>query len=248
MFRIIFELGPVRIYSYGFFVALAFLMATVLVVRDAKRSGIDPSGVLDCMIAILAAGLLGGRLLHVILNWSYYSHFPRDIIMMQEGGLAVQGGILFGAIAGVITAKVKKLPVWGTTDLIIPYVALGQAIGRIGCLLNGCCYGRRVVEGIGITFPGEDFSRFPTQVYSSVILMGIFVLLLVLRDRKKFDGFIFSLYLIIYSIFRFFMDFFRGDELTRLGDITLSQGISLGLFALGLVLYVLLKRKNPLKR
>lgn len=244
MFRIIFEIGGVRIYSYGFFVAVAFLITTVLVIRDAKRSGVDPSKVLDCMIAILAGGLLGGRLLHVIIHWSYYSQVPRDIIMMQEGGLAVQGAILSGALAGIITAKVKKLPIWNTVDLIVPYIALGQAIGRIGCLLNGCCYGRPVVVGLGITFPGEDFARVPLQIYSSVALLGIFMILLVLKDRKKFDGAVFASYLIIYSLFRFFIDFLRADELVTVGVITLSQLISLAFFAAGLILYALLKKRN----
>ncbi|MFC1548927.1 prolipoprotein diacylglyceryl transferase [Candidatus Omnitrophota bacterium] len=240
MHRIIYQIGPFTIYSYGLMVALGFLLSTIFILRDSKKFGLPRDAVFDCLIAILISGIVGGRLLFVLINYEYYLRYPLRVFLLNEGGMAIQGALIAALLAGTVVVKWTKLPFWRTSDLIAPYIALGQAIGRIGCFLNGCCYGAVTDSGIGITFPGESVVRIPTQVYSSVFLLMIFTVLITLRDRRPFDGCLFSMYLMLYSFFRFFMDFFRGDDLAFLGGLTLSQTISIGIFTLGAVLFFIL--------
>ena len=206
--------------------------------------GLAREKVFDCMIAMLAGGLIGGRLLFVALNWDLYSADPGRIFMIHEGGLAFQGAFVAGTLSVILVARIRKLPLWPLADLIAPYIALGQALGRTGCFLNGCCYGRVAAGGLGVVFPTETVIRIPTQIYSSLMLVFIFAILLVVREKRKFEGQAFCMYLIMYSVFRFFMDIFRGDDLQVFAGITLSQWISVGMLGVGIVLYAVLKMKQ----
>ena len=248
MHRILFQFGPFTLYSYGLFVAIGFLLSTILILRDSGKFGISRDSVFDCLIAILIGGLIGGRLLFVIINREYYFHHPLRAFMFYEGGMAIQGALVMAVAAGAVTARVKKIPFWRTSDLIAPYIALAQAVGRIGCFLNGCCYGRIIEKGIGVTFPQETVMRVPTQTYSSLVLLAIFALLIALRDRRPFDGYIFAMYMILYSVFRFFMDFFRGDDLALVFGMKLSQVISIGMFVCGVCVYIILASMNKYRR
>jgi len=242
MHRIIFEIGPFTLYSYGLVVSFAFLLGTILVVRDAGRYGMPVDSVFDTMIAVLAGGLVGGRILFVLVNWDHYSRDLFGIFKFYEGGLAIQGALLGAVLAGVAVTRARKISFWRTSDLIAPYIALGQSIGRIGCFLNGCCYGKVIEGGLGVTFPGETVMRIPVQLYSSLGLLVIFAVLIRLRNRPHFDGLIFTMYLILYSGFRFFMDFMRADNPAALYNMTLAQLISIGMLVCGAGLYVWLRR------
>ncbi|MBD3426199.1 MAG: prolipoprotein diacylglyceryl transferase [Candidatus Omnitrophica bacterium] len=245
MHRVLFTIGPFTLYSYGFMVALGFLLSTLLILRNSRNFGISREDVLDAVIAVLAAGIIGGRLLFVGINFEYFLRHPVRIIFIHEGGLAIQGAIVAAALTGFFVAKHKRLSFWRGADLISPYIALAQALGRIGCFLNGCCYGRVATEGFwAVTFPGEEVSRLPVQIYSSAGLLFIFILLLLLRKKRPFDGYLFALYLLLYSFFRFFMDFLRGDELVGWGMLTLSQLISIGMFAAGGAILLFLWRSS----
>ncbi|MDP8298980.1 MAG: prolipoprotein diacylglyceryl transferase [Candidatus Tantalella remota] len=244
MHRIILQMGPITLYSYGLFVAIAFFVCTMMILRGARGVGLAREKVFDCMIAMLAGGLAGGRLLFVAINWEQFSAAPVRIFMLHEGGLAFQGAFVGGALAVILVARIRRLPIWPLADLIAPYITLGQALGRIGCFLNGCCYGRVTTCGVGVVFPTETVMRIPTQVYSTLALTFIFTVLLIAREKKKFQGQVFCLYLMLYSVFRFIMDIFRGDELVGYAGLTLSQWISAGMLVVGIVLYwVLSKRK-----
>jgi len=242
MHRIILETGPFTLYSYGLLVAVAFILATILIVRDARRYGLSSDAVFDCVIFMFAGGIIGARVLFVALNWRHFSDNILGVLKIYEGGLAFQGALIGGAIAVVTVCVIKRLPIRKVGDLLAPYIALGQSIGRIGCFLNGCCYGKVISSGVGITFPGETLMRIPVQIYSSLALFLIFVILLASRKKRHFSGAIFSGYLILYGIFRFFMDFIRGDELHALAGITLSQAIGIGTFLCGIILYVFFRR------
>ncbi len=244
MHRIIFQAGPVTIYSYGLFVAIGFLLSTILILKDSRKFGIAPEKMFDCMIAILAGGLVGGRLLFVIINYRYYLEYPLRAFMFYEGGLAYQGAFVMAVIAGILWARAKKIPFLKAADLVAPYIALAQSLGRIGCFLNGCCYGRVAESGLLVTFPYEPVTRIPTQIYSSFILLLIFVLLIEMRGKRPFDGYIFCAYMILYSVFRFFMDFTRGDIYMFVFGMKLSQIISLVMFAGASVLYFILKVRS----
>ena len=244
MHRIIAHIGPFTLYSYGLFVAAGFLLSAVMVLRDSRRSGISAEAVSDCLVAVLLGGLAGGRLLFVAINWQYYSGSPLKALMFYEGGMAYQGALAGAVLAGAIAARWKKISFWKAADIFSPYIALGQAVGRIGCFLNGCCYGRAIENGIGVTFPGETVMRVPTQVYSSLALLALFAVLLKLRKRKPFDGYVLTMYVMLYAIIRFFMDFARGDLSPEVLSMTLSQLISVGMFVCALILYKILSRSQ----
>ncbi|MEA3306120.1 MAG: prolipoprotein diacylglyceryl transferase, partial [Candidatus Omnitrophota bacterium] len=177
MHPILFEFGKLRIYSYGVMVALGFLIALYFAAREAKRAGIAPEKMFDIGLQAILFGIISARALHVFVNLSYYAASPLDIIMINKGGLAFHGGLFGGILAVWYYIKRNKMNLWKTADVIIPYVALGQSIGRIGCLLNGCCYGTPTQLPIGISFPGRLLPLHPTQVYSSVFLFLMFIVL-----------------------------------------------------------------------
>jgi phosphatidylglycerol:prolipoprotein diacylglycerol transferase len=243
MYRVLFQCGPVTVFTYGVFIAIAFITATALAMSVSEKYGVERSKLFDCLIAALAGGLIGGRLLFAIIHISYFREYPYHIFMLNQGGLAVQGAIAGGTAACLLTAWFRKAGMLKVLDVIAPYAALGQAIGRIGCYFNGCCYGRPVKGLFGVVFPGHGgLARIPLQLYSSVGLLIMFLILGKLRDKKMFPGSVFSVYLMVYSFFRFFMDFLRGDELYGWGDLTLSQYISVLFFIGGLLFFFTAKR------
>jgi len=241
MNRILFEFGNVTLYSYGLFVATGFLVAIFLILRQTSKINIEKNKIFDLLVVILLGGLVGARSLFVVLNWEYYSSNIFKILALHEGGLAIQGGIFGGILAGAIFMKLKKIPIFLTSDVIALYLPIAQAIGRIGCLMNGCCYGKVIHSGIGINFPGETVVRFPTQICYTIVFLVLFLFLRKVYDNKKFDGQIFSLYLIFYGALRVGLDFFRGDDLVLVGRFTLSQILGAILCSSGLILLLCLK-------
>ena len=244
MYPILFKIGPLSIYSYGLFVAAAFLISSFLVLRESEKAHLSKESVLDCLIAILVAGVVGGRLLFVAVNWEYYAGDPLKVFMITEGGMAIHGAIIAAVLAGAVMTRIKGIPFWKGADLIAPYIALGQAIGRIGCLFNGCCYGRVIESGFGIIFPGDAVMKVPTQIYSSLGLLFIYMALRVIGHKKETNGRLFALYLIFYSAFRFFIDFLRGDNPPVLVGLTLAQFISVGILICGIFIYFLRTSKK----
>ena len=241
MNRILFEFGNIIIYSYGFFVAMGFLIAIFLILQETKKVNLETNKVFDLLIVILLGGLFGARSLFVLLSWDYYSLNILKVFALHEGGLAIQGGIFGGIVAGAIFMKIKKLPIFFTADIVALYLPVSQAIGRVGCLLNGCCYGKEIHSGIGINFPGETVVRFPSQPYYTIAFLVLFLFLRRIYDNKSFNGQIFSIYLICYGILRVGLDFFRGDELVSYFGITLSQILGIVTCFSGLVLFLCLK-------
>lgn len=248
MHRIMFSIGPVTIYSYGVFVALGVALAVILSVRQASREGIKTADMLDILTAMILGGVVGGRMLFVFINWKIYLDDPVSIFNLSEGGMAFQGALVLSMVSGAVLSVRRKIYFWKVSDIMAPYLALAHSMGRIGCFFNGCCYGKEVCQGPSVVFPGETVQRIPTQLYSSLGLLAIFVLLVWLRQRKTFDGFLFSVYLMAYSVFRVFMDNFRGDELVRMNGFTLSQVISVCVFFAGVLIYVVQRKRGSLNK
>ncbi|MFH1752730.1 MAG: prolipoprotein diacylglyceryl transferase [Candidatus Omnitrophota bacterium] len=224
MHPILVQIGPVTIYSYGVAVAAAFLLSSLLILRKATAFGIPQDDLWDILLLILIFGVAGARMLHVLLNFGYYNDNLIEIIMFHKGGLAIHGGIALALAAALVAVFKKGLPAWKTGDLIILYLPLGQAIGRIGCFFNGCCY------GIG---------GHPAQIYSSVALLCIFVLLNVIYKRfKRFDGDILLSYFLMYCPARFGIDFLRGDLAPEIYGLTTSHILSAAIFAAALFIYI----------
>jgi len=249
MHPVLIKFGPIVLYSYGAMVALGFALAIFLMYRNACRFGLDRDQLIDLAIVMLVFGIVGARMLYVALNFSYYMAHPLDILKLSKGGLVWYGGFIAALAAAIVYARRKKINFWLGADLMAPYIALAQSLGRIGCFLNGCCYGLEMPAGsfFGVTFPMETCLRMPTQLYSSAALLLIFIALRIWQERRHFVGEIFLGYCMLYSLKRFFIEFFRGDNPRLVHGLTVSQAISIAVFmaSLGFLLYkVLLWRKK----
>ncbi|KPK40116.1 MAG: hypothetical protein AMJ78_07535 [Omnitrophica WOR_2 bacterium SM23_29] len=234
MYPVLFKCGPIHIYSYGVMLALAFLLATFLARRRAISIGMDGDTILDLGVYLIVSGILGARLLYVLLNLEYYKDNPFESLTIWRGGLAWYGGFTLAILVAIWFSRAKVLPLLKTCDLIIPYVALGQAIGRIGCFLNGCCYGKPTTLAIGVRFGPAQAPVHPTQLYESA---AMFLVYLILRGRRPGDGKTFFLYLIFYSTFRFFVEFLRGDNPQVFMGLTVFQIISIIVLATAIILW-----------
>ncbi|MCK4261889.1 prolipoprotein diacylglyceryl transferase [bacterium] len=252
MHPILFKIGPICIYSYGAMLALAFFSGIMLVRRQAMREGIDGERILDLGFVILISAIVGARLLFVILNIKDYLAHPGQIFMLHRGGLIFYGGLFLALVSGIWYLRRKQMKVLKVADLVIPYVALGQAVGRIGCLLNGCCYGFPGNLPWAITFPPNspahshflDASLHPTQAYHLLANLFIFIVLIKLRRRSRYHGQILLSYLLLYSFFRFLIEFLRGDNPRILFQLTISQLISLAIFPLAATVMVILWKRG----
>jgi phosphatidylglycerol:prolipoprotein diacylglycerol transferase len=263
MHPVLFEIGPLTIRSYGLMLALAFVVGIWLATRQAKREKVLANTMLDLSLVALITGIIGARILFVLLNLDYYSRHLFESIMFWQGGLVYYGGIILGVFCGILFLKVRKLNIWKVVDICAPSLAIGQAIGRIGCFLNGCCFGRPV--SWGIKFPPRSFASYeqfsqgliksvneyslsihPTQLYSSLNALIIFLILILVRRKKKFNGELFWLYLLLYTVTRFGIEFLRGDDRGPIffNLFSISQLISVGIFILALLIFFILRRKE----
>ncbi len=243
MHPIICKLGPFTIFSYGLMLLAAFTVSSILASLQAKRQNLNPDIIFNLAFIAFISGIIGARSLYIIENISYYIKNPIEIIMLQHGGLSWFGGLALGVTSGVMYLKKQNLPIYKTFDLIAPFVVLAQAIGRFGCLLNGCCFGK--ISKFGIYFAVHKLFLIPTQLYSSLALILIFVILRFFQERPHKEGEIFFIYLILYSLKRFFIEFWRADNEIIFLRLTLFQIISIAIFCLAFTkLFLLKKSKN----
>lgn len=274
MFPVLFKIGPVPIHTYGFMMAVAFLVGVHLMQRDAKKVGIDPRVIADVALYSLPLAILGARIAFISMYPGGFSlRDPIGWIALWRGGLVFQGAPVFVIPFAYYYLRKHKVPFLRAADIITPYIPLGHGIGRIGCFFYGCCYGRLTDLPWGIRFPRIPFDgtvaakgspayldhldRFsdmglssewshavhPTQLYSFVGLVGICGLLLLLRKRwNPYAGFTLPLYLVIYSVFRFIVEFFRGDHNpVHFLSLTDQQLFAIFFAVLGLFLFFILR-------
>lgn len=198
MYPILCRIGPVNVYSWGFMVALGFLAGLFTAMRYGRREGIKEERILDLFVYVVISAIVGARLAYVAVFFPQYRNNLISIFYVNQGGLAFLGGLLAALAVVFFYVRYRKIDVMKLLDAISPAAAIGYGIGRIGCYLNGCCYG---IKLFGI--------EQPTQIYSSVSGFIIFALLVYLYDKKKYDGQIFLLALLFYSTYRFFVEFLR---------------------------------------
>jgi phosphatidylglycerol:prolipoprotein diacylglycerol transferase len=232
MHPIICHIGPLTIYSYGLMFAIAVFTASYLASRQTARIGVPPEIVYDLTFWVVIAGVVGARIAYVFLNWDYFVSAPVEIVMLQHGGLAWQGGFIGGAAAGVYYLRKKKVRFWPFLDMIAPYIALGHAIGRVGCFLNGCCYGKPA--SWGLYFPVWQERLQPTQLYMVLGQLAIFLILRYAQPRVKKTGQVFVLYLILSSVERFLVEFPRADHEVYFG-LSIFQYVCIVIFAAALL-------------
>jgi len=243
MYPEICKIGPFTVYSYGLMLVTAFGVSSFLAARQARKENINPEIIFNLLFFVFICGILGARIFYVVQNLKDYLKDPKEIIMLQHGGMAWFGGLFAGVIASVVYLKIKKLHIFKIIDLVIPFLALAQSIGRIGCLLNGCCFGKPSPE-YGIYFPVHGASLIPTQIYSSLLLLAIFIVLRFLQDKPHKEGQIFFVYLLLYAPKRFFIEYLRADNPIVFSGLTLFQILSAVVFCLSLAGLVYLARKK----
>jgi phosphatidylglycerol:prolipoprotein diacylglycerol transferase len=207
--------------------------------REAKRRGGRAEQIYDLSFYSILAALIGSRVLDVILKWDYFSARPQEIFMIWKGGLAFQGGLIFGVLAMLFYIYRHQMALWTTMDIMALAVPLGQFIGRLGCFMAGCCFGKECHLPWAITFNHPDtlapmgMSVHPTQLYESFLSLGVFFYLLWLRHRQGFPGQLLGTYLLLAGAVRFLVEFFRGDER---GPVLMLGMPSTQVIALGLIL------------
>ena len=250
---VLFSIGPLNVYSYGLMIALGFIAALIILTHMAKKQGLDPDLVLNMILIALVTGLIGAKILYwltvlpsFIADPGYYLSHPGD-------GLVIYGGLLADITFLILYLRRKGQNVWAWFDIIMPAVALGQGIGRIGCFLAGCCYGGATSGSFCVIFPEGSMAPagvplIPTQLLSVALDVIHFAVLMALLRRKKADGQIMSLYLIFYSVGRFILEFFRGDiERGSVGPLSTSQFISIFTLIAGIMLFVFFTRRGELR-
>ena len=240
MHPILLTCGPFTLYSYGAMLVVAFLVAIGLAGRAARRLppalvAITAEQLVDFACLSLLGGMLGARLVYVLLQWNVFLRDPLEILALWHGGLVWYGGFLGGLVAGWLYARAKGLAFLRVMDQVIPFLALGHAIGRLGCFLNGCCFGKPTEAWCGVVFPGQGVRVYPTQLFESAGLLFLYIMLRRLQRPPILarPGSVFGCYLIGYAGLRFLIEFFRGDQAIWWAGLTLQQLISIGIFAIG---------------
>lgn len=248
MHQYLFFIGDFPIRAYGLILSLSIILATCTAYYFAKQDGRWHHHVPDMGIYCGLAGIVGARLWDVFFfDWDYYQHHLLEIPFVWQGGMAIQGGVLFGAIAGIIYTKIHKIDTWAFADIVAaPAVIMGQAIGRMANLMNGDAFGHPTGGNFGIIYPPTtlayqvygDRPLWPAEVWEGQIDVIIFVLLLLFRTTNHAKGQVFILYGILYSTARFFLEFLRGDYGTLVFGLKSAQLTSLAIILIGIVLFI----------
>jgi len=246
VFPRLFQIGNFGVPTYGVLVALGVLVGLWISVRNSAKQGIKPENAWDFGIALVLAGIIGAKILYIIVDWHNYMQNPRQIFSLatlQAGGV-FSGGLIAAFVVAAWFLRKHQMPALATCDAFAPGLAMGHAIGRLGCFAAGCCYGKPTHHFWGVTFTNPLASQLvgtplnealePTQLFESAVELSIFLLLTWMFKRKKFDGQIFGAYLFLYGIARFFLEFLRDDP----GRGSAFGGAMSGtqLIAIGLVL------------
>lgn len=243
-----FTVFGIEVRWYGVLIALGMVLATLLTYKRALRHGLEPDRVLDFILICIPVGIIGARLYYVVFNWSMYEGDFLKIINLRLGGLAIHGGLIFGIAAAVILCAVWKIRPLNVMDLAVPGVALAQAIGRWGNYFNSEAHGGPTVLPWAVTVNGQTYH--PTFLYESIWCFLLFLFLIYMDNHRRFEGQIFLLYGILYSVERFFVEALRTDSL-MIGPFKQAQVLSLSVIIVFTIAYVILykywKKKGVLK-
>ncbi len=255
MHKVALDLGFWIIHWYGVLVAFGFLAGLWTASRRGLRSGLSSEAVLDLGPWLILGAVVGSRVLYVISNWHEFAGKPFfNMFKFWQGGLVFYGGLIGGTLATLLYLRWKKLPILKFADVLAPSIALGAVFGRLGCFMNGCCYGRLCHLPWAVHFPADSppgaEARHPTQVYDALLNLALYAGLAWLYRRKRFDGQVFATHLMCYALLRSFVELFRGDyERSQYlfgGWVTPGQFVSAAIFAVGLLLFLKLAwRRKP---
>ena len=252
MHPILFKIGPLTLHTYGLLISTGVLLAVALAVRQARREGEDPQKMLDLAFYLLLASIVGSRLLYVLISYGDYLVRPWAIFKLWEGGLVFYGGFVLALMVGIWYLDRHRLPLWKTADIWAAPLALGHAVGRLGCFAAGCCYGKPTGVPWAVTFTDPQSLAIlgvplhPVQLYEAFANLLLFIFLCLYRPYRRFEGQIFWLYVLVYSVIRFVLEFFRGDLRGFFipSYLSTSQGFSMVFAAASLVMLLRLGRKK----
>lgn len=249
-----FDLGPLTIHYYSICILLALIIGSFLVIKEGKKFNISKDTLFDLLFYVIIFGIIGARLYFVLYNLDYYLNNPLEILMIWHGGLAIHGGIIAGLITIIIYSKKKNLEIFRILDIIVPALIIGQAIGRWGNFFNGEAHGpvvslnylnelhlpNFIITGMNIN--GVYYE--PTFLYESIwCIIGFIILILIRRMKNIRTGQILSIYLIWYSIGRFFIEILRTDSLMFI-DLKIAQIVSIIMIICGIIIFIKSKKHN----
>lgn len=252
------------IYWYGIFIGLGVILGVLLALHEAKRTGQNPDTYLDFIIYAMIIAIIGARLYYVIFSWDFYSQHPEKIFAIREGGLAIYGGIIGGVLTAIVYSHVKKKNFWVMADTMAPSLILGQMLGRWGNFFNKEAFGGftdnlfamryqlsqvrasdvtpDILQNL-VTVNGVDYIQVhPTFLYESMWSLCVFIILLILQRKKKFNGQVCATYFFGYALGRVWIEGLRTDQLC-IGNVPVSQALSAVLIIASVVLYVYCKKK-----
>ena len=253
MYPRLLEFGKITVYTYGVLLAAAYLLGLKLAMVRARARGLDSARVLDLGIYIIISALVGAKLLLLVTDFRSFTADPRELLTLARSGGVFYGGLILAVAVALWYIRRIGLPLWTTCDVFAPGIALGHVVGRFGCLFAGCCYGKPTTRPWGITFT-DPFAAanvgtplgvplHPTQLYEAGAELAILIVLLATeRKGRGFAGRTFWLYMLLYAISRFIIEFFRGDERGAVGMFSTSQFISILLVPLAIGMLVYLSR------
>ena len=239
----LFSIGPLTVHGYGLMIAIGVLVALFTGEAVAKKKGLNSDAIYPITFLCVFLGFFCAKILFCIVEWKAFVADPMSVL--TGSGFVVYGGIMGGVLVAYLYCRAKKLNFWDYFDVVLPCVAIAQGFGRIGCFLAGCCYGKETDSWLGIAFTNSTqapngVKLIPTQLFSAAGMFMIAALLFwyaAKTTHKK--GQVGALYMILYSIGRFAIEFFRNDFRGTVGPFSTSQFISLFIFVAGIVLFVL---------
>jgi len=254
----LFEIGRFTVYTYGVLLAAAYLLGLKFAMVRARTRGLDPARTLDLGIYIIVSALIGAKLLLFFVEFDTFRRDPAELLTLARSGGVFYGGLILAVAVALWYMRRHRMPMWTTCDVFSPAIALGHAVGRLGCLAAGCCFGRETSVPWAVTFTHPEAAAnvgtplnvplHPTQLYESGAELLILVLLIATeRKGRPFPGRTFWLYLFLYGVSRFTIEFFRGDDRGIVFDLLpTSQFISLLIVPLSLVMLYVLSRRPQL--
>lgn len=255
MHPILFEIGTLPVYSYGVLLALAYLAALQFARVRARRIGVDDSKVMDFGIYLIIAALIGAKLMLVLVDLRYFWNQPAELWSLWRAGGVFYGGLIAAVATAFWLVRRYGFSMWTTADLFAPGIALGHVVGRFGCLLAGCCYGRPTNVPWAITFTNPAAASnvgtplgvplHPTQLYDAGANLVILALLLLTeRKGRPFAGRTFWLYMLFYGVSRFVIEFYRGDDRGAVMGLSTSQFVSVLIVPVAIAMLLRLRSRS----
>ena len=243
------HVGDFPVHSWGLLLMAGFLLAVWRTANNGWRYNISRDDIWEISILGLLGGVIGGRLAFVGLNAGYFWAHPAQILALWEGGMTFYGGMGGGLLAGVLACRAKKVVVGNMGDLAALAFPIGYALGRVGCLLNGCCYGGACDLPWAVRYhePNGTLSipSHPVPIYSAIISVGIYCLLLPIEKNRTFKGQVLWAYITMYAVYRFFIEFFREGvtaDVTSIAHLTQGQVASILLALFSAAIYLTLQQ------